>query len=104
MLHLPVVSEPETADGVIRSSINSMHSESVNPLTLEEHRELGRELNAMNARMRELCQLVLAVYGPNNQASFTFTKTAESVERLCHDMQAQLAVDHPGYSVQKVYL
>ena len=80
-----------------------MHSETVNPLTLEEHRELGRELNAMNARMRELCQLVVAVYGPNNQASFTFAKTAESLERLCQDMQSQLAGDYPGYSVGKFY-
>ena len=81
-----------------------MHSETVNPLTLEEHRHMGRELNAMNARMRELAQLVLAVYGPNNHASFTFLKTAESIERLCQDMQAQLAVDYPGYSVEKFYL
>jgi len=80
-----------------------MQSETANPLTLEEHRELGRELNAMNARLRELCQLVSAVYGPNNHASFTFLKTAESMERLCQDMQAQLTVDHPGYSVEKFY-
>ena len=58
----------------------------------------------MNGRMRELAQLVLAVYGPNNHASFTFLKTATSIERLCQDMQAQLAADYPGYSVEKFYL
>jgi hypothetical protein len=80
-----------------------MHSQTAIPLTLDEHRELGRELHAVNARMRELCQLVLAVYGPTNQASFTFLKTAESIERLCQDMQSQLAVDYPGHPEEKVY-
>lgn len=69
---------------------------------MEEHREMGHELNTMNARLRELCHLVLAVYGPNNQASFTFLKSVESMERLCQDMQAQLTTDHPGH-VEKIY-
>ena len=81
-----------------------MQSEIVNPLTLDEHRELGRELSAINARMRELCNLVVTVYGPHNRASFTFLKTAESMERLCQEMQTQVTLDHPGYSVEKVYL
>jgi len=59
------------------------------PLTLEEHRELARELRLSNTRMRELCQLVVSVYGPNNQAAFTFQKAAEAVDRLCNDMQAR---------------
>ena len=82
----------------------TMQSEIVNPLTLEEHRELGRELSAMNARMRELCHLVVQVYGPHNRASFTFLKTAEGMERLCQDMQTQVTLDHPGFSVEKFYL
>ena len=81
-----------------------MQSETANPLTLNEHRELGREMCALNARLRELCNLVVTVYGPNNRASFTFLKTAESMERLCQDLQTQVTLDHPGYSVEKFYL
>jgi hypothetical protein len=81
-----------------------MHPESPLPLTLEEHRELARELRASNARIRELCQLVVTVYGPNNQAAFTFTKAAEAVERLCSDMQAQAAQDYPGYPIGSLYV
>ncbi|MGD0867939.1 MAG: hypothetical protein ABSB88_00185 [Bryobacteraceae bacterium] len=73
------------------------------PLTLEEHRELGRELRAANARLQELCKVVVSVYGPNNQASFTFLKAAENLNRLCQDLQAQAAHDLPGVSVDGVY-
>jgi len=81
-----------------------MPSEILNPLTLEEHRELGRELSAMNSRIRELCNLVVTVYGRHNRASFAFLKTTESMERLCQEMQTQVTLDHPGYSVEKIYL
>lgn len=74
------------------------------PLTLEEHRELARELRANNARLRELCGLVVSVYGPNNQAAFTFQKVAETVERLCNDMQAQAAQDYPGFPIDNLYI
>ena len=74
------------------------------PLTLEEHRELGRELHAANARLQELCKVVVSVYGPNNHASFTFLKVADNLNRLCHDLQAQAAQDLPGYSVDGFYL
>jgi len=74
------------------------------PLTLEEHRELGRELRAANARLQELCKVVVGVYGPNNQASFTFLKAADSLNRLCQDLQAQAAKDLPGSSVDGLYL
>ena len=81
-----------------------MHPETPLPLTLEEHRELARELRASNTRMRELCKLVMTVYGPNNQAAFTFLKAAEAVERLCNDMQAQAAQDYPGYPIGQLYV
>jgi len=73
------------------------------PLTLEEHRELGRELRATNARLQELCKVVVAIYGPNTQAAFTFRKAAENLERLCQDMQAQAAMDLPGIPVDGLY-
>jgi hypothetical protein len=58
------------------------------PLTLEEHRELGHEVRAVNARLQELCKMVVSVYGPNNQAAFTFLKVA----------------DLPGYPTDGFYL
>jgi hypothetical protein len=81
-----------------------MRHETPVPLTLDEHRELARELRASSARMRELCQLVASVYGPNNQAAFTFKKAAEVAERLCNDMQAQAAQDYPGYPIGSLYV
>jgi hypothetical protein len=48
--------------------------------------------------------VVVGVYGPNNQASFTFLKVAENLGRLCQDLQAQAAQDLPGYSVDGFYL
>jgi hypothetical protein len=81
-----------------------MHLETPLPLTLEEHRELARELRASNARMRELAHLVVSVYGPNNQAAFSFLKSAEALERLCNDLQAQAAQDYPGYPIGSLYV
>jgi hypothetical protein len=81
-----------------------MHPETPLPLTLEEHRELARELRSHNARLRALCQMVVSVYGPNNHAAFTFQRAAEAVDRLCNDMQAQAAQDYPGYPISSLYV
>ncbi len=80
-----------------------MQTETPLPLTLEEHRDLARELRVNNARLRELCSLIVSVYGPNNQAAFSFQKAAEAVERLCTDMQSQAAQDYPGYPLGSLY-
>jgi hypothetical protein len=74
------------------------------PLTLEEHRELGAELRRTRARIQELLAVVAEVYGPNNQAAFSFLKAAEALERLCVDLQAQAARDWPGYHTDGIYL
>jgi hypothetical protein len=73
------------------------------PLTLEEHRQLGKELREANARLQELCKMVVGVYGPHTQASFTFIKMAEQLDRLCLDMQSQAVVDLPGFPVDGFY-
>ena len=73
------------------------------PLTLEEHRELGREIKMASARLHELCNLVLRVYGPNTQAAFTFLKVTENLDRLCKDLQAQAAQDCPGFEIDGFY-
>ena len=80
-----------------------MRPQTLVPLTLEEHRELGRELRSTNARLQELCKVVVGVYGPNTQAAFTFLKVADSLDRLCQDLQAQAAQDLPGVPVDGIY-
>ena len=74
------------------------------PLTLEEHRDLGAEMRTVNVRLQALCSVVVSVYGPNNQAAFTFLKVADQVNRLCQDLQAQAARDLPGYPVNGFYM
>jgi len=77
--------------------------ESTRPLTLEEHRELGKEVGAVTARLHQLCELVLTVYGPNNQAAFTFQQVTQQLERLCQDLQSQARKDLPGFDVERLY-
>jgi hypothetical protein len=80
-----------------------MTSETRHPLTLEEHRELALEIKSAHARLHELALLVEGVYGPQNQAAFTFHRMLETMERLCGDMQAQAHTDLPGYPVDGFY-
>jgi len=61
-------------------------------------------MRMVKARLQELCKLVVSVYGPNNQAAFTFLKAAEQMERLCQDLQAQAAKDLPGLPIDGMYL
>jgi hypothetical protein len=81
-----------------------MGSQTSSHLTLEEHRELSREIRAARARLRELCDVVAGVYGPRNPAAFSFLKIADSMESLCHDLQAQVLHDYPGYDVDDLYV
>jgi hypothetical protein len=80
-----------------------MRSESPQPLTLEEHRELGAELRGTRSRLHELSALVMSVYGPQNRAAFDFVKAVECVDRLCQDLQAQAAQDWPGHPTEGFY-
>jgi hypothetical protein len=74
------------------------------PLTLDEHRELAREMKQTERRLRQMCDLVVAVYGPNNRASFSFLKAVEVIERLNQDLQTQATQDLPGYAATDLYL
>jgi len=73
------------------------------PLTLEEHRELGAEVRTVRLRLRQLCDLVVGVYGPNNQAAFTFLKAVETLDRLNQDLRGQAVQDLPGYPTDQLY-
>ena len=68
------------------------------PLTIDEHRELARELEATTARLRSLCDLIVHVYGPNNLAAFSFLKAMEALERVKFELQSQATQDLPGHS------
>jgi hypothetical protein len=80
-----------------------MPPESALPLTLPEHRELGLEIKRTVARLHELERLVGSVYGPNNQASFSFAKAVEAIDRLQADLESQAAQDLPGFLVGGLY-
>jgi hypothetical protein len=80
-----------------------MPSEDPSPLTLDEHRELAVELRRTRARMRELCNMVVGVYGPDSPAASGFLKTSDSMDRLFNYMQAQVARDYPGMAVPELY-
>jgi hypothetical protein len=60
-------------------------------------------MRAVNARLQELCKVVVSIYGPNAQAAFTFIKAAEQIKRLCQDLQAQAAKDLPGHPTDGLY-
>jgi len=81
-----------------------MRSETSLPLTIEEHRELGREIRKVNAQLREFAVLVNQVYGPQNQAAFSFQRLTECMDRLAADLQAQAAADLPGFDVNGFYI
>jgi hypothetical protein len=73
------------------------------PLTEEEHQELGRELRVTEARLRELCDLTLDVYGPNHRVTFSFQKMLDSLSRLRADLHVQLGNDHPEFHGNSPY-
>ncbi len=53
--------------------------------------------------MRELCNVVVGVYGPNSTAALSFLRTVDSMDCLFSDMQAQVVRDHPGTAVPELY-
>jgi hypothetical protein len=80
-----------------------MRSNDPIPLTMNEHAELGAELRKTRARLQELCNLVVGVYGPQNRVSFSFERAVEAMDRLCNEMQAQAARDLPERQVNGIY-
>ena len=79
-------------------------AENLISLTIDEHRDLGREMKATAKRLRVLCDLVVGVYGPNNRAAFSFIKAMEAMERLEQDLATQAMHDLPGYPSNDIYL
>jgi hypothetical protein len=81
-----------------------MRAENPISLTLDEHRELGREMKATSQRLRALCELVVSVYGRGNRTSFSFLRALEAVEHLEQDLATQAMHDLPGYPSNDIYL
>ena len=80
-----------------------MRPDAPHPLTFEEHRELAGELRSATKKLRELSAIVAEIYGPNNQAAFSFGKAVESLDRLCAEMRAQAAQDWPDQDTAQLY-
>ena len=52
-------------------------------LSIDEHRELGREMKATVKRLRVLCALVVDVYGPANRAASSAEAVAVTRRTTC---------------------
>jgi hypothetical protein len=75
-----------------------------NKLNMEEHGELGDELRKASARLRQLCGLVVGVYGPQSLPAVSFVHTVEAIERLRAEMEVQAAQDLQRYVEKNLYL
>ena len=73
------------------------------PLTRDEHAELGRELKQTRVKLSELAALVTEVYGTQNHAAFTFRKILDALDTLSEGMQAQADEDLRGEPVERFY-
>ncbi|HEY2018605.1 MAG TPA: hypothetical protein VGH38_34105 [Bryobacteraceae bacterium] len=81
-----------------------MRRESSQPLTVDEHREMGREIRRTHARLRELCKVVVGIYGQDHRAALTFTQAVQALDRLSETLQAQAARDCPGVPTENFYV
>jgi hypothetical protein len=61
-------------------------------------------MKATAQRLRALCELVVAVYGPASRTSFSFLKALEAIEHLEQDLATQAMQDLPGYPSNDLYL
>ncbi len=80
-----------------------MRPEVPQPLTRDEHLELGRELRNARIKLNELAALVSEVYGPQNQPVLTLQKIVQALDTLTAQMQAQAAEDLRGQRVEGFY-
>jgi len=80
-----------------------MQNAVANPLTYEEHRDLGREMLKTKVRLRQLGSVVVGVYGPNSRTAFTFQKLNDAMDKLCGEMEAQAEADCPGLDASSFY-
>lgn len=73
------------------------------PLTFEEHRELGQEMQKTQQRLTQLSRMVLDVYGSNNRCSFAFEKLNEAMEQVMEELEKQAIADCPAQDARALY-
>ncbi|MDE3164855.1 MAG: hypothetical protein KGN36_03540 [Acidobacteriota bacterium] len=54
------------------------------------------------ARLRELCDLIVSVYGPQSRSGYSFQNAIQALERLHQELEVQALQDAKGY-VEKLY-
>jgi len=78
-------------------------SSALNPLSYEEHRELGLELQKSRAKLLHLGSVAATVYGKQSRAAFQFQKVNDAIDKLCDELQAQAEQDCPGLDASSFY-
>ena len=73
------------------------------PLTYEEHHELGQEIRKARQRMARLSSMLSEVYGANNRCSFAFEKLNEAMDQLLDELGRQATADCPGTGADALY-
>jgi hypothetical protein len=80
-----------------------MRPEPLNPLTFDEHRDFGREIQKTKARLVEFAGMVAGIYGPQSRSTFAFRKLTEAMDRAVAEIQAQADHDWPGLNAGQLY-
>jgi hypothetical protein len=73
------------------------------PLTFEEHRDLGQELHKTRQHLLQLSRMLLDVYGANNRCMFAFEQLDAAMERLTEELARQAAADCPSQDAENPY-
>jgi hypothetical protein len=74
-----------------------------NPLSLEEHRDLGQEMQKTRQHLRQISRMVLDVYGDNNRSVFAFEQLNLDMDRLIEELIKQALADCPGKQADTLY-
>ena len=73
------------------------------PLTFEEHRDLGQELQKTRQRLLELSRMLLEVYGANNRSAYASEQVNQAMARLSEELARQAAADCPDKDADGLY-
>ena len=74
-----------------------------NPLSYEEHSQLGQEMQKTRIRLLELAKVLEQVYGPSSRSAVAFQRMNEAMERVCGELANQAIADCPGRSADQLY-
>jgi hypothetical protein len=74
-----------------------------NPLTPEEHRQLGAELYAINRRLSEIGVALTNRYGSSSKVGRQAWRLDSVLDKVRSELDDRLAGDHPDHFDPKVY-